>query len=221
MKARPFTAALLALIACVALTVPASADVVIVESRLGGQNRSQYQDTGGVPNAWQDSTSKSTAAGLTDGIGSRFNTGTAVGGSAVWFEVSPVLAAAGGSYQIHVTTTGASGTLSGIVSTVTVTSGTLTGTDFNTSLDGFQSNAFSAPHNAWNLVGTLALSPGISQPTVRFDETANTNRLYADAVRFTLIPEPACAGVLPLVMLFAGRRRRFDRPLGPARHASA
>jgi len=222
MKASSFQAALLAFFSCLAIAITARADVVIIESRLGGQNRSQYlEDTAGFPNAWQDSASKSTAAGLTDGIGSRFNTSSTVGGSAVWFQVSPMLAAPGGSYQIHVTTTNASGTLSGIVSTVTLTNGTLAGTDSNPSLDGFQTSAFSAPHNGWNLVGTLTLGAGVNQPTVRFDETANTNRFYADAVRFTLIPEPGCAGVLPLVILFGGRRRRSGRRLDPAPRASS
>src|SRR5690349_19821701 len=90
------------------------ADVVIVESRAGGQNVAAYSEDGiGFPNGWQSSTAKSTAPGVTAGIGSRFNTNAAIGGSATWFAVSPTLALMGGIYRVDVTTTSASGTLTG------------------------------------------------------------------------------------------------------------
>jgi hypothetical protein len=208
MNASGLKSAIFAIVICLTFSAVAGADVVIVESRSGGQNFARYlEDTVGFPNAWQSSAAKSTAPGVTSGIGSRFNTSTAIGGSLTWFQVFPLLDVAGGPYRLEVTTTSLSGMLAGIVSTVTVANGTLTGNDIDTSRPGFQTGAFSSPHDTWNLVGTLMLSPGSNQPTVRFDETANTNRFYADAVRFTLIPEPACLGLLPLLTPIALRRR--------------
>jgi hypothetical protein len=197
-----------ALLVPLALTSLSRADTVIVESRTGGFNFSAYsEDTLGFPNGWQTSASKSSAPGITPAIGSRFNTNSAIGGSATWFAVSPTLALMGGIYTVDVTTTSASGTLTGIVSTVTTSDGTISGTDIDTNAPGLQTAAFSAPHDGWNRVGTLTLNPGISQPTLRFEETANTNRFYADAVRFTLLPEPASFTLLALVPLLIGRGR--------------
>jgi hypothetical protein len=208
MKTSRFKSVVFAAVICGAFSAVASADVVIVESRVGGQNFSAYaEDVVGFPNSWQSSSAKSAAPGVTAGIGSRFNTSAAIGGSAIYFEASPTLALASGLYRVDVTTTSLSGTLTGIVSTVTVTNGTLSGTDIDTNLPGFQTAAFSSPHDTWNLVGNISLNSGVNQPTVRFDETASTNRLYADAVRFTLVPEPACAALLPLLTLLAIRRR--------------
>lgn len=215
MEARYLKWVVVELLVCLTLTAAANADVVIVESVSGGQNFSSYsEDGGGFPNGWQTSGSKSTAPGVTAGLFSRFNTNSAIGGSNTWFQVAPVLLVPGGSYRVDVTTTSASGNLTGIVSTVTVTNGVLFGMDIDTNLPGFQTGAFSSPHNTWNLVGNLTLSPGSNQPAVRFDETANTNRFYADAVRFTLIPEPACVGMLPLLGVILSRRRVRARASG-------
>jgi len=211
MDARSFKSVVVAIGVCLTITAVADADVVMVESVTGGQNFANYSEDGvGFPNSWQTSGSKSTADGVTAGIGSRFNTNAAIGGSGTWFQVSPVLIVPGGTYRIEATTTGASGTLTGIVSTVTVTNGVLFGTDIDTNTPGFQTGAFSSPHNTWNTVGDLTLNPGNNQPAVRFEETANTNRFYADAIRFTLIaPEPGCLGMLPLIsVIFARRRQR-------------
>ena len=162
-------------------TLSVTVSDVIVESRSGGQNFGQYSDSGaGFPNSWSDSGSKSTASGATQGIGSRFNTTAGIGGAATWFQVSPTLAVAGASYQVYVTVTSASGTIN---VTSTITQSGCSGLPATTT-------AFSTPGNVWNLVGTITLNAGVTTPTIRFDETANNNRFYADAVKFFYVPPP-------------------------------
>jgi hypothetical protein len=155
-----------------------------VESRSGGQNYAAYSEAGIFPNVWSDSTAKSTASGCTGGIESRYNSSTGVGGAATWFQVSPTLGAAGGQYEVWVTV-GASS--AGSVVTSTITGSGWTGLPPTT--DAFNN----ASINAWRLVGTLTLKSGVTTPTVRFDETANNNRFYADAVKFHYLPPPPTA----------------------------
>ena len=89
--------------------------------------------------------------------------------------MNPTLPTAGGTYDVYTTVTSASGTLD-VTSTITVTGGT--------GLPATTTTGFDTPGNVWNLVGTLTLNSGVNNPTVRFDETANSNRFYADAVLF-------------------------------------
>src|ERR1035438_5552030 len=165
-------------------TAAATVADVIVESRSGGQNYAAYSEVGVFPNAWSDSTAKSTAAGCTVGIGSRYNSSTGVGGAGTWFQASPTLGVAGGQYEVWVTV-GASSAGSVVTSTITGTGWT----GLPPTTDAFNN----ASINAWRLVGTLTLNSGVTTPTVRFDETANNNRFYADAVKFHYLPPPPTA----------------------------
>ena len=160
-------------------TAAVTADDVIVESRSGGLNYSAYLEQGVYPNGWSDSTAKSTAAGCTGGIGSRYNSSTGVGGSAAWFQVSPTLPVAGGRYLVYVTV---GATSAGSAVTSTITGSGWTGLPATT--DAFNNSSI----NTWRLVGTMTNNPGVSTVSVRFDETANNNRFYADAVKFVYLP---------------------------------
>src|SRR5688572_7604812 len=71
-----------------------NAQTIVVETRAGGQNLSAYAEAGGN---WAISTLKSSAAGVTPGIGSRFSTSDASA-----FTVSPVLED-GAIYAVDIT----------------------------------------------------------------------------------------------------------------------
>jgi hypothetical protein len=186
-----------------AAIISGSLSETIVESRSGGLNFAAYSEgTPGFPNSWSNSSAKSTAPGLTAGIGSRFNSNSGIGGADVWFQVAPTLPTAGGTYDLYVTVTGASGALS-VTSTITATGGA----GLPTTTTGF-----STPGNEWHKVGTLTLNSGVNNPTVRFDETANNNRFYADAVLFAempAVPEPTAASLAAIAVcgLAIARRR--------------
>ena len=169
------------------MALPVWADTVIVESRSGGKNFAKYsENTGQVfPNVWANSTAKSTAPDTTAGIGSRFNSNAGLGGATTWFQVNPTLGTAGGTYEVYVTVSATSAGAA-VVSTITQTG--CTGLPATT--DAFSVGSL----NVWTLVGTITLDTGVNNPTIRFDETQNDNRFYADAVKFVLAGEP-CLGV--------------------------
>jgi len=182
-----FTVAAMATIASTASAaiITGSASETIVESRTGGKNFAAYSDTAATVtnNSWTNSTAKSTAPGLTAGIGSRFNSNAFIN-NAAYFQVAPTLPTAGGIYDVYVSTTNGSGA-NVITAGITVTGGTglpATTTAFST-----------ASQNTWLLVGQLDLDPGVTVPTIRFNEVANSNRFYADGVLFAevAVPEPA------------------------------
>jgi hypothetical protein len=183
--------------------IAGSLSETIVESRTGGLNFADYAEHGGgFPDSWTNSTAKSSAQGVTAGIGSRFNSTAGFGG---WFEVSPTLPTAGGTYEVYVTVTSASGAI-----TATTDVAATGGTGLPASTTAF-STAESA--NTWGLVGTLTLEAGVDTPIVRFTENQHSNRLYADAVLFAemqVIPEPstiALAGLALVGVACAARRR--------------
>src|SRR5689334_10938546 len=106
-----------AIFSCLALfgATLANAQVIIVETRTGGQNLSWYAEAGGN---WANSTLKSAAAGVTAGIGSRFAT---TDGAA--FTVPPVLED-GAVYAVDITHGNSSNIPNDLTNTVEVTGGT-------------------------------------------------------------------------------------------------
>lgn len=183
-----------AVIASGAVASIASAAIIsetYVESRTGGKNFAAYSDSGDAfPNSWANSTAKSSASGTTGGIGTRFNSNVGAGGTATWFQVSPTLPTAGGTYEVYATVpTGGPYTL--LTAGVNIVSGG-SGLPATT-------NAFSLAGNQWHLIGTLVLNSGVNNPTIRFYEhthptnTGNTSRFYADTIRFAEIGFPNIA----------------------------
>ena len=165
-----------------------SQTTVMVESRTGGQNYSAYLD-GGITG---DSTLKSSAPGITAGIGSRYaNSGTA--GTSPWFQVSPTLTN-GNIYSVEITHggNGSFAASANLVMNIALTNGI--GLPASTTV--FDRTV----SNAWEVVGTLILNAGTNKPIVRFTYAsgtlANTSRLYADAVRFvpTNLPDALWVG---------------------------
>lgn len=152
------------------------ADVVIVETRTGGQNLGWYSESG----EWWNSSAKSSAPGTTAGIGSRYadDDGTA-------FTVSPTLAKPGGTYTVEVT----HGISSSIPSSNFPISVESTG---GSGLPG-STDAFTRyPEHAWRTVGAITLDPGVATPTITFTRPAGVaaGRFYADAIRFTWADDP-------------------------------
>jgi hypothetical protein len=176
---------------------------VIVESKTAANTvtaapaYSEGTAPGGLNN-WQVTTAKSTAAGLT-GVGSRFASSTSIGGTATWFQYQPTLPQAGAVYTVEITHTPTSaGTTT--LSTITTTNATFSSSIADAdAAAGYQTAVFnSSGGNTWELVGKLALNAGISSTgAIRFDETANNNRIYADGIRFTLDAPNKITGPVP------------------------
>ena len=174
-----------------AAIIPGSLSETIVESRSGGLNFADYAEHGGgFPDSWANSTAKSSAPGVTAGIGSRFNS---TAGFGAWFEVSPTLPTTGGIYEVYATTTSASGSITATTA-VAVTGGS--GLPLETPAFGTTSQ------NAWALIGTLKLDSGVDTPVVRFSEVTHSNRFYADAILFAeVVPEPATLALASMSMI--------------------
>lgn len=153
---------------------------VIIEARLsdGSLNSNPpYSDTG-----FNDSTLKSTAAGLT-GTGSRY----AIAGTPSYV-VKPPLAVAGGSYEVYLTHGNAASISDDIIVAVTQSGGT--GLPVTTGI--FQQ----AGGNTWEYLGRLNLNPGVTTPTLTFTYSSGTldalgnGRMYSDAAKFVFVPPP-------------------------------
>jgi len=152
-----------------------------VEARLagGGLNSDPpYSDNA----SFNDSTLKSTAAGLT-GTGSRY----AVSGTPA-FSVRPSLAVAGGTYDVSVTQ-GSAGSISDDL-VVAVSQTGCAGLPATTTI--FRESG----GNTWELLGRMTLNAGVSVPTLTFTYSSGTlnangnGRMYSDATKYVFIPPP-------------------------------
>ena len=130
----------------VTLTVSTPVTVFVVESRSGGQNYAKYSETGG----WSNSTAKSTAAGCTSGIGSRYCTINSTAKTAV-FKFTPTTT---GSYKVYTTNCYTSNSGNPLIHKVTHAGGTSTVSVCQNYTCG--TNAC----NKWLLLGTYTLNSG-------------------------------------------------------------
>jgi MYXO-CTERM domain-containing protein len=171
--------------------ISGSVNEIIVESRSGGQNFASYSEAG----TWADSSSKSTAPGVTGGIGSRFSSNAFTGRS---FTAAPDFGS-GGLFEIFVTAAANMNVDQPI--TVVHSGGT----------DNFNADLSSGVTNAWKSIGTWTFGPGFGGSFTLASNGAGGSVIRGDAVLFAqLIPEPgtfvlAAAGVFGLAL---GRRRR-------------
>ncbi|MCX7625782.1 MAG: family 10 glycosylhydrolase, partial [Candidatus Sumerlaeaceae bacterium] len=155
----------------------------IVETRTGGQNVSRYQEISGD---WQNSTSKSTAAGVTAGIGSRFAT-LDTKNDVARFHLSGISGVPSGAhyYEIYYTTNNVSSTnCANCTYRVKTPSGVVSGTfDVLASTTG----------NVWyKVVGPILLdsSDGYFEVDSSSSTTApngGNTRLPTDAVKFKFV----------------------------------
>lgn len=175
------------LLSCVAVipALSASAQTVLVETRAGGQNLSFYAEAGGN---WANSTLKSSAAGVTPGIGSRFAT---TDGAA--FTVSPVLED-GAIYAVDIT----HGNTANIPNDLNVSVGVTGASGLPATTTVFSLSGF----NTWERIGFLTNDPGVTTPVITFTKLAGATgtgqRLYADGVRFTKF-DPCFNGLPQLI----------------------
>ena len=173
--------------ACVlAGAVSVMAETVIVESRLTGGTLNDNPPYGEADGNWQNSSVKSSAAGLS-GTGSRWNT---TAGSSV--TITPTLETPGGTYLVEVTFPGPNSQTADIV--VSITQENCTGLPETTT--AFQR----AGANTWKRVGTLVLNPGQTTPIIKFTHqsgalSATAGRFYFDSIRFINASDPCLSGL--------------------------
>ncbi len=159
----------------VTLTVSAPVTVFIVESRSGGQNYTSYSETG----TWSNSTAKSTAAGCTAGIGSRWCTINATAKTAV-FKFTPTTT---GTYKVYTTNASTSNSGNPLVHKVTHAGGTAT-------VNVCQNSSCSPnPCNQWRLLGTYTLNAGTEYKVTLDGSTGagsapTSNAGRADAIKW-------------------------------------
>ncbi len=173
--------------------ISGSINEIIVESRSGGQNFAAYSQAG----TWADSSSKSTAPGVTAGIGSTFSSNSFTGRS---FTVAPDFGA-GGEFEVFVTMA-ANMTTADQPITVVHAGGT----------DNFNADLTSGVANAWKSLGTWTFGPGTSGSVTIATTDLGGNPLRGDAILFAqyAVPEPSTIllAVFGLAnVLFVGRRR--------------
>ena len=158
----------------------AAADVMIIESRSGGQNTTWYADS-----SFLSSSVKSSAPGCTAGIGCRY--GHVV---ACTVTLTPTVAVAGGLYELDVTHTTSVSTSADIMVNIAVTGGVFTNTATHVTASAIWTTAFQLPGgNTWKVVGVnedIQLDPGVTQFTLNFS-TTNTD-LDAGANRRDIEP---------------------------------
>jgi len=153
----------------------AQAATIYVESRSGGQNFASYSQAG----TWSTSTSKSTAAGVTPGIGSTFSSNAFTDRS---FTAAPSLPLAG-TYQVALTAAGNMNANQPVA--ITHASGTANITpDLSTGVA-----------NAWKVLGSWDFNSGAGTSLKLSSSGVGTAVIRGDAVRFTLIPAVLSADV--------------------------
>ncbi len=164
----------------------------IVESRTGGQNFNKYSETG----VWNNSSGKSTASGVTPGIGSRYgSTYRSVAGEKHAIFKGNINVA--GTYEVFTTWGVAQNRRSPIRYTVTHKNGT---TDVNVNQ--------AATANAWVSLGQYQYNSGIDVAQVDMNNLSLdvSGSMYADAVKWVLIssdcnanlPRPSITAPSPL-----------------------
>jgi len=156
------------------LTIAASA--FVVESRSGGQNHAKYSETG----TWADTTGKSTASGVTGGIGSRYGSSyrSVAGEKHAFFDADlPV----NGTYEVFVTWGANANRRSPILHRITHVGGT---TDINVD----QASAA----NDWVSLGTYSFNGGsnVGRVDVNNLNIDVSGSMYADAVKWVYLPVP-------------------------------
>ncbi|MFB3897264.1 MAG: family 10 glycosylhydrolase [bacterium] len=155
----------------------------IIESRSGGMNYAWYSEVG---TKWLDSSSKSTAAGCTAGIGSRFVSSTTSFDTA---RFTPNIDTAG-NYEVFVAW-GNSGNAYNVKYTVKYSGGTTT---INLNQNGWGAGGTSNAHT-WISLGTYSFVSGTNgaiEVTNIFStgspSTTSAWRTYADAVKYVYQP---------------------------------
>ena len=169
--------------AAIAATPSSQAQTIVVETRAGGQNLTSY--TEGLGN-WQNSTLKSSAAGVTPGIGSRWSTA-----EGAIFNVAPPLED-GAIYAVDIT----QGSATSIALTMDVGITVVGGTGLPATTPVFGQNTGA---NTWEHIGFLTNDVGVTTPTITFTRMQSSGgRYYADAIRFTKF-DPCFNGLPQLI----------------------
>lgn len=168
----------------------------IVESRTGGKNFDKYNEISGD---WQNSTSKSTAPGITAGIGSRFATLESAN-DVVRFEPSEapsILLPGTAEYDVYITTNNISSTnCSNATWRVNTAAGLQAGTVNITAAN---------TGNLWYLIGRFQLNSStgyleLSSAGTTTTPNTTTTRIVADAAKFTLVSAPPQNGADILII---------------------
>lgn len=157
------------------LTVQSQTITYIVESRNGGQNYANYSESG----KWSNSTAKSTAAGCTTGIGSRYCTIGTTARTAI-FKFTPT---SGGTYNVYTTNCATTNSGNPAIHRVTHAGGTA-------GVSVCQNSTCNPnPCNQWYLLGTYTLNAGV-QYSVTIDGSTgggsgpSGNAARADAIKW-------------------------------------
>ncbi len=160
----------------------------IVESRTGGRNYANYAEVGSL----SDSTAKSTAAGVTSGIGSRWGS-LDRDASGVRKAVYTYTPSASGTYEVFVTWPASTNAGSSIEHIVTHAAG-------STSVLRDQNNGTNpSGANSWNSLGQYQLLAGAASTVTQTNENyPQPGRIFrADAVKWQYVgasaPPPAAA----------------------------
>lgn len=196
---------LVAVIGWSLLTATSANAAIIIESRPGGLNYAMYSETPSTTDVhWADNPNKSTALGLTPGVGSR-SVSTFLEGVGEQHAIFAPNLPDTGLYEVFVTWGPISSRRNPILYEVTHAGG-VTQVDIDQSADP----------NEWVSLGTFVFTSGVGGMVDMSNLHVNTfGNMLADAVKWELlevinVPEPASLPLLStLLALFS--RRRFSR----------